>query len=333
MPTSEVECRFWQKDGNCRKGDNCNFKHTPIQEQQTERKTWQRERPESQNRRIEFKPKPRYQQEEIKDEYDQDEGEGEYDAEGEDSNIEEKELQNITQPSFVEKPVKKIDLRDRINKIKDNKPTANPQVMDVANPFEMDSDDVSYHSDTFGEVKKPKFTGKRSKPSMPTLTEENKTSSIIAEIPQLEAEQSDSNSSSDGGVEQPIDLPRGNVVLPYNLIKISDENPVFEIGKIIQEDEKFESMGKKHPMVDQRSQLMRMCSIEEAYSRQSARDLSIFEMDPQGTDLSVIEKDKPPQVKPEWAVKIYKRSAADVKLDDPLKVNALPECILNISID
>jgi hypothetical protein len=47
-------------------------------------------------------------------------------------------------------------------------------------------------------------------------------------------------------------------------------------------------------------------------------------MDPENTDLSVIEKDKPPQVKPEWAIKLYKRSAADVKLNDPLTIRPIP---------
>jgi hypothetical protein len=47
-------------------------------------------------------------------------------------------------------------------------------------------------------------------------------------------------------------------------------------------------------------------------------------MDPETTDLSVIDRDRPPQVKPEWAVKIFKRSAADTKLDDPLKIRPLP---------
>jgi hypothetical protein len=47
-------------------------------------------------------------------------------------------------------------------------------------------------------------------------------------------------------------------------------------------------------------------------------------MDPETTDLSCIDRDRPPQVKPEWAVKIYKRSAADVRLDDPITIRPIP---------
>lgn len=47
-------------------------------------------------------------------------------------------------------------------------------------------------------------------------------------------------------------------------------------------------------------------------------------MDPDDNDLSVIDRDNPPKVKPEWAVKLYKRSAADVVLDDPETIRPIP---------
>lgn len=74
-----------------------------------------------------------------------------------------------------------------------------------------------------------------------------------------------------------------------------------------------------------------MCDEAEAYRREESRDLSIFEMDPENTDLSVIDRDRPPRVKLDWAVKMYRRSAADVRLDDPLTVRPIP--IIKLVLD
>lgn len=58
-------------------------------------------------------------------------------------------------------------------------------------------------------------------------------------------------------------------------------------------------------------------------------------MDPENSDLTVIDRDNPPQVLLERAVKAYKRSAADIKLDDPLTIRPLEiiELVLDYLLD
>ena len=58
-------------------------------------------------------------------------------------------------------------------------------------------------------------------------------------------------------------------------------------------------------------------------------------MDPERTDLSVIDRENPPQVLYERAIKAYKRSAADVTLNDPTYVRPLPmiELVLDYLLD
>ena len=136
--------------------------------------------------------------------------------------------------------------------------------------------------------------------------------------------------NSEESADELEELKDSNVLsLPSKLHKISNENAYEKLQKTINQwvnDNKF-----KMEMENAKGKLLKMCDEEEAYKRETSRDLSIFEMDPDRTDLSVIDRDKPPRAKLDWAVKIYKRSAADIKLDDPLTIRPIP--IIKLVLD
>jgi hypothetical protein len=228
------------------------------------------------------------------------------------------------------KPIQKGDLRDRINKLK-SEGQSQPQVEEQKLPSENDSDSVSYHSDTFGEVKKKRtFLGKRKKKNPGFMSSSQDRDNTITEIPQMEGELSDMDSVSQDDKDD-LNISSEKINMPENIIKLTEKNAYHEIQKIITESEELKKLGKSHSLEKPRCKLLRMCSVEEAFKRQMNRDLSIFEMDPDDNDLSVIDKDNPPRVKPEWAVKLYKRSAADVVLDDPETIRPIE--LANLVLD
>lgn len=240
------------------------------------------------------------------------------DEEEEDDYIEEDNIHE----QFQDQPKadnKGKNLRQMLDRIKESKPKT--PVVEQNNSSERDSDEA-YNSDTFGEVKKPMFTGRRQKVTPFSAGSSNKSDNTDPKLGNInELSEIDSNGED---VKEEIELPDEKIILPNNLIKISNEKPYEKIVKLITEAENARDTGRPHKFETSKAKLLRMCDEAEAYRRQGSRDLSIFEMDPENTDLSVIDREKPPQVKPEWAVKIFKRSAADVKLNDPETIRPIP---------
>lgn len=282
-----------------------------------------RGKPALQANKTWFKPKTasKPEAEELKEE------ESEYQDEGEEDEGEEYEGEsdpNEDEVSSQPPPAlnKGKNLRSLIQNFRKSKvPTPSSQDQSSSN----ESSEKGYNSDTFGNVKQPKFTGKRSKEGPKFLSQ-----TIKAAEEEKDDGLSNIDSMGDEENEAPIETTPVKFDFPCNLIKISNEKALERIQKLSKEAEQMRARGDLSPIETEKAQLIRMCEISEALKRQSSRELSIFEMDPEKTDLSVFERDNPPQVKLEWAVKIFKRPAADVKVDDPITVRPLQMMTLTV---
>lgn len=68
---------------------------------------------------------------------------------------------------------------------------------------------------------------------------------------------------------------------------------------------------------NQQAHLTRMCHEKEIYDRQDQKNINIFEIDPEKSYHDEKTNRYVIKIKPEYAVKAYTRSAADVKMDNP----------------
>lgn len=115
------------------------------------------------------------------------------------------------------------DLRSMLNKMRENRPVASQPEESSSN----NESEEAYNSDTFGNVKQPKFQGIRKKEE-PKMIYHSKGSRE-----ELKEEERLSNIDSVGEEEENIDIPVQKISVPSDLIKISDENPFNKIQQII----------------------------------------------------------------------------------------------------
>lgn len=165
-----------------------------------------------------------------------------------DQSLEDSQDNSVGTPKLASevKSIQKGDLRDRINKLK-AEGQSHPQVEEQKLPSENDSDSVSYHSDTFGEVKKKRtFLGKRKKKNPGLMTSSQEGDNIITEIPQMEGELSDMDSVSQDERED-LNTSSEAITMPETLIKLTEKNAYDEIRTIITESEALKKLGKPHP--------------------------------------------------------------------------------------
>ena len=207
------------------------------------------------------------------------------------------------------------NLRSLLTKIRGNKPAVN--AMDTKTPLNSSSDDdISNNSYTFGDPKLSKFPRKiRTGANLSKLNNELLENNSIEEIP--ESDMSDSQNEE-------AQYIKPTKVKSYKLIREKQENPFEKINQLIHHCEAERNQGSMPDIEAEKAKLLRMCEETEAIKRQNERNISIFEMDPERTDLTNKSKEVFPQVKLDRAVKAYKRSAADVILNDPLTVRPLP---------
>ena len=333
-------------EGNWIKGDKWEFEHTLSPNPKKQFKIADSEKPgnrswynskEKQTRKPLVVRKPQLESPEVQSDQDievenpyeeQEEEEQEDDQDqDQDYNSEEEHKDQIeslgSDPSFGDKNRGK-NLNALLSQIKNKdaksgKPKAkSEQGSDV---------DVQSNTDTFGAIRKPKSSDIKMR--KPFAISEDNSKKVIKEIPQMEDNSSQLSDESINESEEFKGINQMVFVLPTKLHKVSDEGSFEKLKEII--NKCSNNVKFRTEMENSKGKLIKMWDPEEALKREMSRDLSIFEMDPENTDLSVIDRDRPPRAMLDWAVKIYKRSAADIKLDDPLTIRPIP--IIKLVLD
>lgn len=224
--------------GKCAKGDDCLYEHkspnaSPNSSQNSAQihKTW-------------VKPKKQEASaEEASIEMDE-ESQANQDSESEEIDDED----GVSPMPPIVNANKGKNLRSMLNKIRENRPATNQPEESSSN----NESEEAYNSDTFGNVKQPKFQGIRKKEE-PTMIYHSRGSRE-----ELKEEERLSNIDSVGEEEENIDIPVQKISVPSDLIKISDENPFNKIQQIILKAESEKNSGRNPSIATDKAQLVRM---------------------------------------------------------------------------
>ncbi|CAI2385121.1 unnamed protein product [Moneuplotes crassus] len=311
----KIPCTYFQK-GQCRRGDSCHFSHEIAQQPEGGHKTWtkptQKKKAVSETMSVESSRAKSVEMSLEENKYSNEEEEEKEDEISEDENFPQRKAPSPPKDN----PNKGKDLRSMLNKIRQNPPPAPIQ----SESSEGESEEA-YNSDTFGNIRSIKFKSQKSDPKKGALKPTdiaNIKEDALSEIDSVgeKAEQDD--------IEQTSNIQNSKL----KLVKKINSDSYSKIIKIIAKSQADIRSGKLPELATEKAQLMRMCELSEIQKRERCRELYTFELDPDDNDLSVVSKECPPKANIEWCIKNYKRSAADIKLDDPLTIRPIPLQVL-----
>ena len=245
--------------------------------------------------------------------------------EGEIEEEEEEDDEEETSQLSQENPNKGKNLRNMLNNLR-NKPTKPIPPKSASLPIQEESSgnesDQAYNSDTFGNERKlkTKFDKDGTRSVSKPMGISDMRDAKLSEIDSVGEEEEDKEDNNE--ITKELFEPEAE------LIKNTKSKSFVQLQRMIKKAANEIAMGKFPSIATQKAQMMQMCSEKEMGLREQSRELSVFELDPDNNDLSVLHKEIPPQVKPEWAIKKYGRSAADVVLNDPLTIRPIPMQVL-----
>ena len=292
--TEEIPLWKFFLQGDCRFGDKCMFEHPSTSRSQKligGHKVW-------------TKPQHKPLKKTISDDMSEDK------LEGEDGNGEEVELfsQEEKHNANKGKDLRSILMKNRLKK---------PVNLTPSNSSSNESDNA-YNSDTFGNIKTHHIGKKKNISSSKPVPQSNKINDFKDDA------LSDIDSLGEDAEEEKIQPTIISNTPQTQIIQTSPIKAFEQIQTIILKANKDKLIGKSPELATNKAQMIWMCQEDEILKRQNWRELFVFELDPINNDLSVVSKESPPNAKPEWCIKNYKRSAADIQLDDPQTIRPIP---------
>lgn len=175
------------------------------------------------NPKLQTKGRKRDRNQDMEEQKDYDEQEQKYDKDIDEESEDQQEEEEQSEEPPKENQNKGKDLRKllaNIRKKKEEQPELPKEAIEVEQESE---EDQAYNSDTFGEVSKPKFGGKRGKQSPGVFGEatQSKSYTDVKDLPEVE-ELSDNDASEEEKAE--IEIPSEEIKLPTNFIRSFYQN-------------------------------------------------------------------------------------------------------------